>query len=61
MFKEREDTSMIKEALQYITDLRAGSEKTEVIEICGKTYANRHLQRYGEIEKAASLEVPCKI
>ena len=57
MFKEREDTSMIKEALQYITDLRVGSEKTEVIEICGKTYANRHLQRYGEIEKAASLEV----
>lgn len=57
MFSEREETGMIKEALQYIADLRADAEKTEVVEICGKTYANRTLKRYGEIEKAARLEV----
>lgn len=48
---------MIKEALQYITDLRAGAEKTEVIEICGKTYANRSLHRYGAADKAERLNV----
>lgn len=57
MFSEREETGMIKEAIQYIADLRADAEKTEVVEICGKTYANRALKRYGEIEKAVKLEV----
>lgn len=57
MLREREETGMIKEAIQYIADLRADAEKTEVVEICGKTYANRALKRYGEIEKAVRLEV----
>lgn len=48
---------MIKEALQYITDLKAQAEQTRVLEICGKTYANRKLVRYGEEEKASPLKV----
>lgn len=43
---------MIKEALQYVAGLAAQNEKTEVLEICGKTYANKQLTRYGQIEKA---------
>ena len=36
---------MIREALQYVAGLAIENEKTEVIEICGKTYANRDLRR----------------
>ena len=33
----------LKEALQYTANLARENEKTEVLEICGKTYANRNL------------------
>ena len=46
---------MIREALQYVAGLAAQNEKTEVLEICGKTYANKSLTRYDEAEKAAPL------
>lgn len=36
----------LKEALQYITGLGISAEKPEVIEIAGKTYANKDLRRY---------------
>ena len=50
----------LKEALGYVVELGNRAEKTEVIEICGKTYANRRLERYdtpkmAEPIKAASL------
>lgn len=37
---------MIKEALQYIASLAVESESIEVIDICGRTYANKNLYRY---------------
>ena len=46
---------MIREALQYVAGLAAQNEKTEVLEICGKMYANKSLTRYDEAEKAAPL------
>lgn len=42
----------LKEALQYTANLARENEKTEVLEICGKTYANRDLTRYDKILKA---------
>lgn len=36
----------LKEALQYAVDLGTRAEKTEVVEICGKTYARGNLSRY---------------
>ena len=47
---------MIKEALQYVCGLAKENEKTEVLTICGKTYANRNLTRYDSPEKARPLE-----
>lgn len=44
-----------KEAMQYLVGLGNEAEKTEVLEICGKTYANRNLTRYDETEKATAL------
>lgn len=46
---------MIKEALQYVADLAAKNEKTEVLEICGRTYANKNLTRYDRIDKASPV------
>lgn len=46
----------LKEALQYVVGLGNSAEKTEVVEICGKTYANRILHRYGSPEKAQPLK-----
>lgn len=46
----------LKEALQYIVGLGNNAEKTEVLEICGKTYANRSLHRYDSLEKAQPLK-----
>lgn len=42
----------LKEALQYVVGLGNDSQKTEVLEIHGKTYANRQLIRYGSPERA---------
>lgn len=47
---------MIKAALQYISELVKESEKTEVLEIAGKTYANKDLRRYGKADYASALQ-----
>lgn len=39
-------TENLKEALEYVVDLGLKGEPTEVLEIAGKTYANRSLTRY---------------
>ena len=46
----------LKEALKYVSDLARENEKTEVLEICGKTYANRDLTRYDQEKKARAIE-----
>ncbi len=46
----------LKEALQYVVGLGNSAEKTEVVEICGRTYANRSLHRYDSPEKAQPLK-----
>ena len=46
----------LQEALQYVADLARANEKTEVIEICGKTYANRRLERYDLNAKAQPMK-----
>lgn len=46
----------LKEALQYVVGLGNSAEKTEVVEICGKTYTNRSLHRYDSPEKAQPLK-----
>lgn len=50
----------LKEALKYVVDLGLDASQTEVIEIDGKTYANRSLSRYdkpvyADAVKAATL------
>ena len=37
----------LKEALQYVVNLGNDAEKVQVLEICGETYANKRLERYG--------------
>ena len=37
----------LKEALQYLVNLGEKTASPEVLEICGKTYANKNLVRYG--------------
>ena len=46
----------LKEALQYVVGLGNKAEKTEVVEICGKTYANRNLTRYDCTDKARAYQ-----
>ena len=45
----------LKEALQYVVGLGNSSEKVQVVEICGETYANRRLEAImkfaGNVEK----------
>ena len=50
----------LKDALEHVEDLARENEKTEVVEICGHTYANKTLKRYdtenyAEPVKAATL------
>lgn len=45
-----------RDALKFIADLGVGAEKTEVLEINGKTYANRSLTRYDKMPKAERLK-----
>lgn len=45
----------LKEALQHVEELARDNEKTEVIEICGKTYANKSLRRYDAHEMADAV------
>lgn len=42
----------LKDALQYIVSLGNEAETAQIMEICGKTYANRNLVRYGIPERA---------
>lgn len=47
---------MIRKALEYIAGLAAANEKTEVLEINGRTYANRRLERYDGPEYARPMQ-----
>lgn len=47
----------LKEALQYLVNLGEETARPEVLEICGKTYANKNLVRYGGKEYARAMEV----
>lgn len=46
----------LKDALEHVEGLARENEKTEVIEICGHTYANKSLKRYDNADKATELE-----
>ena len=46
----------LKEALRYLVSLGEEQAKPETIEICGRTYANKGLIRYGEEKKAEPLK-----
>lgn len=46
----------LREALQYIVGLSVGAEKTEVLEINGKTYADKSLTRYDRLPKADRIK-----
>ena len=46
----------LREALQYIVGLSVEAEKTEVLEINGKTYADKNLTRYDKQPKAAKIQ-----
>ena len=48
----------LKAALEHVEGLARENEKTEVIEICGHTYANKSLKRYDNTDKATALELP---
>lgn len=45
----------LKEALNYLVGLGGETAKTEVLQICGKTYATKRLNRYDEKEKAEPI------
>ena len=36
----------LKDTLEHVEELVRENEKTEVVEICGHTYANKALRRY---------------
>ena len=44
----------LKEAMQYLIGVGNEAEKVQVLEICGETYANKRLERYGAPKRAAS-------
>lgn len=46
----------LREALQYIVGLSIEAEKTEVLEINGRTYADKNLTRYDKQPKAAKIQ-----
>lgn len=46
----------LKDALQYIAGLGVDAEKTEVLDINGKTYANKSLTRYDKLPKADRIK-----
>ena len=46
----------LRDALQYVVGLGNEAEKTQVLEICGETYANRSLVRYGSPKRASAVE-----
>ncbi|WP_367569326.1 hypothetical protein [Lacrimispora sp.] len=46
----------LKDALQYVVGLSIDAEKTEVLEINGKTYADKNLTRYDKMPKADRIK-----
>lgn len=46
----------LREALQYVVGLSVEAEKTEVLEINGKTYADKNLTRYDKVPKADRIK-----
>lgn len=47
----------LKEAIEFITNLKEGSMEPKVLEINGNTYCNKNLTRYHYFPKADSLSV----
>lgn len=47
---------MLREAMQYIANLKEESMDPKVVEINGKTYCNKELKRYDEEPMATSIE-----
>lgn len=45
----------LKEALCYVAGMARENEKTEVVSICGRTYANKDLTRYDNPERASAV------
>lgn len=45
----------LKEAMQYLIGVGNEAEKVQVLEICGETYANKRLERYGAPKRAAAI------
>lgn len=46
----------LKDALEHVEDLARENEKTEVVEICGHTYANKALRRYDTVNYAEPVK-----
>lgn len=46
----------LREAVEYVVGLGNRAENTEVVEINGKTYANRRLERYDKAAKAEPIK-----
>lgn len=46
----------LREALQYVVGLGNDADRAQVLEICGKTYSNKNLVRYGSPERASAVE-----
>lgn len=46
---------MLKEALDFLVQLGEKNSKTEVLQICGKTYSPRQLVRYDQAPKAEPI------
>ena len=47
---------MLKGLFQYVVGLGNESEKVQVLDICGETYANKNLVRYGAPKRANAIE-----
>ena len=47
---------MIKEAIKYITDLKAEAMEPKVVTIAGKTYCDKDLSRYDDEPMAEPIE-----
>ena len=47
---------MIKEAIKYITDLKAEAMDPKVVTIAGKTYCDKNLTRYDNEPLAQPIE-----
>ena len=45
----------LKEAMEFLTNLSREADKPQVLEICGKTYANRNLTRYDKKPEASPI------